>query len=403
MTLTHKIYKLGGGKRKAKDRDKKDRDKSKTPPKPRGKKLYLTTPPPPKTEERLTSPNPTMLSELDYVNRQLGSDFDELLNEDQLTKINIELQKFITTKQEHEPLIQLAQKLIDSNTLSDINSINDRIKSRLQNYDVVTPLSNDAAVTANIDLQQDHYDYKILNEFFKKKEVCIQRKSEAGLLEPVDPVPSSGLTSPNLVSASSTSPNILKSVSNAEAGILESASGLTRPTPLNNSSPNIPETKIPETNIRNESYATLLRLSRDEIKDLGNIHEQELFEKNRHIKRLREKLESLKTRLDTHVKSRDNPAESETLSLKSSHTPVIDSAPASRIPLDPLKLPSNLLKPLKLPDELNQTWDYLNVTLELLSKPGNPEEIDIPLFIHQVKQIGTYALLKNKKIIPLGI
>ena len=236
----------------------------------------------PKLDFTITNetPKPTILSASEYVNQKLESDFDNLQNEDQLTKINIELNTFMNKIQNNEPLIRIAQNLIDSNTLSDMKSINVIIKKMLQEYDYVPPPSNNVNVPTNIGMQQDHYDYKILNEFFKKKEACIQRKLEAGILEPVGPVPSSANT-------------------------------------LNNLSP------------------------------------------------------------------------------KSSPTP------ASPIPL---KLPSETdLESLILDPKIKVILNDLNTTLGTLSETGNPNGVDMSLFIHRVKQIGTYALLKNKKIIPLGI
>ena len=54
-------------------------------------------------------------------------------------------------------------------------------------------------------------------------------------------------------------------------------------------------------------------------------------------------------------------------------------------------------EPLILDPKIKVILNDLNTTLGTLSKTGNPNGVDMSLFINQVKQIGSYALLKNKK------
>jgi hypothetical protein len=84
---------------------------------------------------------------------------------------------------------------------------------------------------------------------------------------------------------------------------------------------------------------------------------------------------------------------------KPNEVPVPEKKPLPVLTPEP---PKQTFPPfIDLTPELTSIWNDLDKTLGIISGPTN-DDLDIPLLIKQVKQITTYALSNNRKIIPLG-
>ena len=154
----------------------------------------------------------------------------------------------------------------------------------------------------------------------------------------------------------------------------------------------------------------LIELMKKVIKDNRTLHEDELFVSERNIKKLKNKLANLKGKIKEKKENvvkrplgevepivKEEPIVEVKPIVK--EEPIVEVKPiAEEETLEENVVSNPPLESQQLDPKIKDTLEKINTTLGILSNTMNFDEFNTQLFINQVKQIASYAILKNTEL-----